>query len=153
MANMASIAGRRPTQFGAIVGSRGGFAARGSIGGGGTVDEARAGMQHERYTQPSSDPVHVLQPHWWPRMPVGDYYLLQQVEKEPGRQLAQAQHNGCYDIHCCCCCCCCCFRRKTCYCDGDGVVFVLETVRKHVRLFMPNKYNTPRMGMKSWRIF
>ena len=38
--NMASIAGRQPTRFGPILGSRGG-AARGSIGGGGTADEAR----------------------------------------------------------------------------------------------------------------
>ena len=37
--------------------------------------------------------------------------------------------------------------------DGDRVVVGLETMRKRVRLNMPNKYNTPRMGMKSWRIF
>ena len=44
MANMASIAGRRPAGFGAVAGSgRGGegFVARGNIGRGGTADEAR----------------------------------------------------------------------------------------------------------------
>ena len=41
MANMASIAGRQPARFGAVVGSGGGgFVAGGNVGRGGVVDEA-----------------------------------------------------------------------------------------------------------------
>ena len=43
MANMASMAGRRPARFGAVVGSRGGgvvFVARGNIGGCGAAEGA-----------------------------------------------------------------------------------------------------------------
>ena len=107
---------------------------------------SRGDGDFDGYGRPSASPVRVVRPLPQHFSPIVCYYLEHEFQEQLWCQATPAQRNGCGSFHgCCCCwcCCCCCYRRKTFYCDGDGVVLGLETMRKRVRLLMPNKYNTP----------
>ena len=79
-------------------------------------------------------------------LPIVSDYLEHEFQEQLWCQATPAQRNGCGNVYRCCCCWSCSFRRKTCYCDGDGVVVGLKTMLQTVRtptLCIPDTSDRP----------